>query len=101
MDEAKSSPISAKAIANAKEVASHYLPGIDYAEVHISRQHVRVNNSTQVNGASQSKSNTARQSSRVVVSFSKQVSFDQHIHRQYARVTMDQQGKVVKLAISR
>jgi len=100
MDEAKSSPISAKAIANAKEVASHYLPGIDYAEVHISRQHVRVNNSTQVNGASQSK-NTARQSSRVVVSFSKQVSFDQHIHRQYARVTMDQQGKVVKLAISR
>ena len=101
MDEAKSSPISAKAIANAKELASHYLPGIEYAEVHISRQHVRVNGNVQMNGATQGKTSSARQSSRVVVSFSKQVNFDQHIHRQYARVTMDQQGKVVKLAISR
>ncbi|MHC1740949.1 MAG: hypothetical protein AB9897_07550 [Anaerolineaceae bacterium] len=101
MDEAKSSPISAKAISNAKELARQYLPGIEYAEVHISRQHVRTNNNVQSAGASQGKSNQTRQSSRVVVSFSKQVSFDQHIHRQYARVTMDQQGKVVKLAISR
>jgi Peptidase family C25 len=101
MDEVKSSPISAKAIANAKEMARQYLPGIEYAEVHLSRQHVRTNGNVQLSGANQGKSNSARQSSRVVVSFSKQISFDQHIHRQYARVTLDQQGKVVKLAISR
>ena len=101
MDEMKSSPISAKAIANAKDMASHYLPGIEYAEVHISRQHVRTNNNMPAMGTSLGKMNQARQSSRVMVSFSKQVNFDQHIHHQYAKVTLDQQGKVIKLAISR
>jgi hypothetical protein len=100
MDSAKSSPISAKAIANAKEVASQYLPGIEYAEVHIHSQHVRTHASPVV-GAGKSTSNQMRPSSRVVVSFSKQIDFEQHIHRQYASVTLDSQGKVVKLAISR
>jgi hypothetical protein len=101
MDEAKASPISIKAIANAKQLASQYLPGIEYAEVHIRQQHVRVNNNSLGAAGGQGKSSNSRQSSRVVVSFSKQVNFDQHIHRQYARVTMDQQGKVIKMAISR
>ena len=50
MNEAKSSPISARAIANAKEMARQYLPGIEYAEVHISRQHVRINGNTLASG---------------------------------------------------
>jgi hypothetical protein len=100
MDAAKSSPISAKAIASAKELASQYLPGIEYAEVHIHSQHVRTHTSP-VTGAGKGTSNQMRPSSRVVVSFSKQINFEQHIHRQYARVTLDSQGKVVKLALSR
>ena len=100
MDEMKSSPISAKAIANAKATVSQYLPGIEYAEVHISKQHVRTNNALPtMNG--QAKGGHQQQASRMVVSFSKQVNFDQHIHKQFARVTMDQQGKVIKLAISK
>jgi hypothetical protein len=101
MDEAKTSPISAKAIASAKQLASQYLPGIEYAEVHISSQHVRVNGNISAANGSHGKSTSPQQSSRMVVSFSKQVNFDQHIHRQYARVTLDQQGKVIKLALSR
>jgi len=97
MDETKSSAISARAIANAKDMARDYLPGIEYAEVRISQQHVRVNGATK----NHAKGNGDRPSSRMVVSFSKQVTFDHHIHRQYARVTLDQQGKVVKMAISR
>jgi len=100
MDAAKSSPISAKAIASAKELASQYLPGIEFAEVHIHSQHVRTHASP-VAGTGKSTSNQMRPSSRVVVSFSKQINYEQHIHRQYARVTLDSQGKVVKLAISR
>jgi hypothetical protein len=99
-DSAKSTAVSATAIARAKEMAKAYLPGIEYAEVHVSRQHVRVDNQRFPAGAS-GKMITSRQSSRTVVSFSKQISFDQHVHRQYARVTLDQQGKVVKMAISR
>lgn len=99
LDEAKTSVLSAKAIANAKEMVRDYLPGIEYAEVRISQQHVRVNNNTQARTAA--KANGDRPASRTVVSFSKQVTFDHHIHRQYARVTLDSQGKVVKMAISR
>lgn len=101
MDETKSSAISARAIANAKEMARDYLPGIEYAEVRVSQQHVRINGNSHVNPNGHSKGNGERPSSRMVVSFSKQVTFDHHIHRQYARVTLDQQGKVVKMAISR
>ena len=101
IDTTKGSPISAKAISNAKEMASAYLPGIDYAEVRVCRQHVRIENLHKIPANGSGKGNSERQSSRMVVSFSKQVSFDQHIHRQYARVTLDQQGKVVKMAISR
>jgi hypothetical protein len=101
MDQAKASPISVKAIANAKQLASQYLPGIEYAEVHVRQQHVRVNNNSLGTAGGQGKSTANYQASRMVVSFSKQVNFDQHIHRQYARVTMDQQGKVIKMAISR
>lgn len=100
MDEMKSSPVSARAIASAKAMVSQYLPGIEYAEVHISKQHVRVNNNLPGANHGQAKGGQ-QQASRVVVSFSKQVNFEKHIHRQYARVTMDQQGKVIKLAISK
>jgi hypothetical protein len=99
LDEAKTTTISAKAIANAKEMVRDYLPGIEYAEVRISQQHVNVNGLTR--GRTASKASGERSASRTVVSFSKQVSFDHHIHRQYARVTLDAQGKVIKMAISR
>jgi hypothetical protein len=99
-DSTKSTPVSAAAIAKAKDMAKAYLPGIEYAEVRVSRQHVRQDN-RQFPGVAGGKVTTARHSSRTVVSFSKQITFDQHVHRQYARVTLDQQGKVVKLAISR
>jgi hypothetical protein len=100
-DEAKSTSVSVTAIAKAKEMAKAYLPGIEYAEVRVSRQHVRLDNRSIPMNTAGSKISAARQSSRTVVSFSKQITFDQHVHRQYARVTLDQQGKVVKMAISR
>lgn len=97
LDEAKTSAVSARAIASAKEMVRDYLPGIEYAEVRISQQHVRVNGAVQA----RSKASAEHAASRTVVSFSKQVTFDHHIHRQFARVTLDAQGKVVKMAISR
>jgi hypothetical protein len=99
-DNAKSTSISAAAIAKAKESVKEYLPGIDFAEVRVSRQHVRVDNQ-RFPASSAAKANGNRQSSRTVVSFSKQITFDQHVHKQYARVTLDQQGKVIKMAISK
>jgi hypothetical protein len=99
-DNTKSTSVSAAAIAKAKESVKEYLPGIEFAEVRVSRQHVRIDNQRYPT-SSVAKANGNRQSSRTVVSFSKQITFDQHVHKQFARVTLDQQGKVIKMAISK
>lgn len=78
-------------ISTAKDLVKDYLPGIEYAEVRIQHQQARM-----VTGGK-----NLSQAKRVVVSFSKQVNFAEKVHKQYAKVTLDQQGKVVKLAVSR
>ena len=70
-----------------------YLPGIEYAEVRINQQKVRQDKSAPASGATYP--------DRVVVSFSKQISLAEQTHKQFARVTLDKQGKIVKLAVSR
>jgi hypothetical protein len=83
-------------VSQAKEMVREYLPGIEYAEVRINQQKVRQEKSLHSpNGAS------TTYPDRVVVTFSKQINLAEHTHRQFARVTMDKQGKVVKLAVSR
>jgi tetratricopeptide (TPR) repeat protein len=80
-------------VSQAKEMVREYLPGIEYAEVRINQQKVRQEKTVRPN------QNVYPE--RVVVSFSKQISLAEHTHRQFARVTLDRQGKVVKLAVSR
>jgi len=85
-----------KMIAQAKNMVKEYLPGIEYAEVRVKNQ--------QINGyvsGKFSKASNQNASGRVVVSFSKQITQAEKIHRQYARVTLDKDGKMIKLAVSR
>lgn len=97
--DAKSIPISREAFNHAKSVVKEYLPGIEYAEVKVSRQILHGENASHQPGSSQGR--TSRQTNRVVVTFSKQLNMVEKSHRQYARVTLDPQGKVIKLAVSR
>ena len=87
----KTEMLAPKMIAQAKSIARDYLPGIENAEVRIKDQQYNQRNGKK----------TSQQSGRVVVSFSKQLKQADRVHRQYARVTLDKQGKVVKLAVSR
>ena len=87
----KSTTVAPKMISTAKDLVKDYLPGIEYAEVRIQNQQAR----TLAGGKNVS------QPRRVVVSFSKQINQSEKIHKQYAKVTLDQHGKMVKLAISR
>jgi len=89
--EEKSASVAPKMISAAKDLVKDYLPGIEYAEVRIQHQQARMI----ANGKNLS------QPKRVVVSFSKQVNQVDKIHKQYATVTLDQEGKMVKLAVSR
>lgn len=86
-----------KMITQAKELVKEYLPGIEYAEVRITQQQVRQGKSFSTG----SDGKKYQHPDRVVVSFSKQFRQSEKTHRQYARVTMDKQGKVIKLAVSR
>ncbi len=83
--------LAPKMISQAKSIAKDYLPGIENAEVRVRNQ-----NYNQRNGKK-----TTQQSGRVVVSFSKQIKQSERVHTQYARVTLDKQGKMVKLTVSR
>ena len=76
-----------------------YLPGIEYAEVRMRNQQVNGWTAYKAGkGHGKSRTNPAGQ---VVVSFSKQVTQSEQVHKQYARVTLDKEGKMVKLAVSR
>lgn len=86
-----------KMISQAKELVKEYLPGIEYAEVRITQQRMRQGKSYSTG----SDGKKYQHPERVVVSFSKQFSQSEKTHMQYARVTMDKQGKVIKLAVSR
>jgi hypothetical protein len=90
-------PVATKMVLQAKALVKDYLPGLDYAEVKINQQSARLQKSITVGN----KDSNYSQPNRVVVSFSKQISQAEKVHRQYARVTLDQQGKMIKLAVSR
>jgi hypothetical protein len=91
--EAESFAAAPKMVNQAKEMVREYLPGIEYAEVRINQQKVRQEKTLKTNGTTYP--------DRVVVSISKQINLAEHTHRQFARVTLDKQGKVVKLTVSR
>lgn len=82
-----------KMVSQAKQMVSEYLPGIEYAEVRINQQKIRQEKSV--------RNSTGDIPERVVVSFSKQINLTDHTHRQFAHATLDKQGKVVKLMVSR
>ena len=88
-----------KMIAQAKNLVKAYLPGIEYAEVRIRNQQVP-GWELQMSGKRKNRAKT-EMNGQVVVSFSKQVTLREKIHKQYARVTLDKTGKMVKLAVSR
>ncbi len=99
MVDKKEEKLDPRMIAQAKNMVKSYLPGIEYAEVRMRNQHVSgwaTNNAGKRHG--KTRNDPAGQ---VVVSFSKQVTLSEQVHKQYARVTLDKEGKMVKLAVSR
>jgi hypothetical protein len=96
----KSVVIPQEVLNRTKDLVKEYLPGIEYADVKVNRQILHAANSThQVTDTSSRR--TAKQTNHVVVTFSKQLNGVDKPHRQYARVTLDPHGKVIKLAVSR
>jgi len=93
-----------------KSVVRQYLPGMEDARLTMSLEHVDcganhpIRHTDGPRSQKRPDSASARQGfqlARKVITLSKDVPNTAHIHHHYARLTLDAQGKLVKLVVSR
>jgi hypothetical protein len=105
-------PIPVDVVMHAKQIVHQYLPGMEDAQMLFSHEHNNCGkpgqpcqNNPEGSGKKRGKTRTTRSStsepSRRVVVLSKHVTSSEHLHRHYARITLDEQNRLVKLVVSR
>jgi len=83
-----------------KEVLESYIPGIENAKMRVRKQKIQLGKMLGNIPAQQIGSNLELKNITQIV-YEKTISVNKNDHHQYARVTIDEMGKVIKLAISR
>ena len=98
-----SEPIPEELMTHVKRVVTQYLPGMQGAQVSMSHEHCgcECQGHHCPTGQLGAKTRPSFTPDRRVVTLSKRIPFEEHTHPQYARLTLDKAGKVVKLAVSR
>lgn len=102
------SSVSLETISHLKSIVAQYLPGMSDAKVSIFHEHQKCSNLCSRCGSdkqcclsqSTSKNQAPFKSQRRVVTLSKNSEQSQQTHRQYARLTLDERGKIVKMVVS-
>ena len=92
---------SGEIIANAKQILSSYLPGLENAEVQLAKERYGQIGKPFSGNQTPSQSHVAKLTDRTVVTFSKNIQMNSKIATQYARMTLSPDGKMMKLAVSR
>ena len=111
-EEDANQPIPADVIRQAKQIVHQYLPGMEDAQVLFSHEHSdcgksghECQNNQATSGVGRGKARQKLSSEyrprRKVVVLSKQVASSHHLHRHFARITLDEQNRLVKLVVSR
>lgn len=95
-------PAPSEVLTYVRHVVSQYLPGMEDARVHYSSEHA-VCRGGHACPTSQlhSKQPPFMEPDRQVVTLEKAYVVDERVHSQYARLTLDAEGKLVKLVVSR
>jgi hypothetical protein len=100
-------PVSIETISHLKSVVAQYLPGMDDAEIRFSHEQQTCanfcNHYPQGKQCVHQKSSDDRphsKSQRRVVTLSKNYEQAHHVHRQYARLTLDDTGNIIKMVVS-
>ena len=95
--------VSDEVLAQVKDIVEPYLPGIDKAQVRICQQQAACEGEEHRCTVSElgQKVHHLEKSDNVVVTISKEVQMAEHSHKHFARITLDAQGKMVKMAVSR
>ena len=103
----KDNPVSIETISHLKSVVAQYLPGMSDADVRFSQERQTCANfcnhypqGKQCVHQKSSDDHTHYKSQRRVVTLSKNYEQAQQIHRQYARLTLDDTGNIVKMVVS-
>ena len=94
-------PISEKLIAQAKQAVSPYLPGLEQAEIQISSQKMAIEGKNHRMSGLGQRTGQKQVADRTLIIFKRKVQFGEHTHYNYARVTMNRDGKLMKMAFSR
>ncbi len=96
-------PLSSEIFAQVKGIVAQYLPGMQDATMHTSHIHPKGLNSSpdHDNISPEISQATPHLHGRHVISMSKNILQANHTHTQYARLTMDESGKLLKLTVSR
>jgi hypothetical protein len=107
-DNESEAPVSMETMSHLKSVVEQYLPSMSDAKISLSRE--RQSCSKVCNCSSgrrcafskeKQKENPSLKTHRRVVTLSKNIEQAKHIHRQYARLTLDDSGKIIKMVVSR
>ncbi len=97
----KAPRISKEVAANLNVMMATYLPSLDSASMKVREHQIRIAKVIQ----SPAKGNQAASGSaytlRTEVMYSQKTKVAHNVHEQFARVTLDEDGKVIKLAVSR
>jgi hypothetical protein len=95
--------ISKEVIREVRSIVEQYLPGLDDARISINQEHRNCDGSAHTCPTAQLGDNvkSKRVAGRTLVTFTKSVKSAKYIHNHYARATISEEGKLVKLAISR
>jgi hypothetical protein len=95
--------ISDDVLSQVKEIVEPYLPGTDKAQVRICQQQAECNGDEHRCTVTElgQKVHHLDRSENIVVTISKEVQMAEVSHKHFARVTLDPQGKMVKMAVSR
>jgi hypothetical protein len=106
-----SRPVPPEVLRYVKNVVAEYLPGMTDAQASLSQEHAACGGAGHRCPTSQmgAKGRPAHEPHRQVVTLQKTVPADPtqnlsgsgHLHRHYARLTLDERGKLVKLVVSR
>jgi hypothetical protein len=98
-----SEPIPPEVMVNVKRVVEKYLPGMADAQLTMNLEHAECHHAGHVCPTAQigKKAHPVHEPGRRLIILSKHVAGAAHLHRHYARITLDSQNKLVKLVVSR
>ena len=95
--------VSEEILANVRKALMPYLPGLDFAEVHLNQQQYEVRRDRNRTESSKQEVLVEQKTltNRIVLTFKNLVQVDHRTSYHFARVTLDKKGKVMKMAVSR